>query len=75
MPSIVCRGVGIPVVWIVLSKSGASDTNERITVLEIFLDLFGAQQTACLLSDREFVGREWFCFLKRHGIKFHQPGA
>src|SRR5262245_16377783 len=45
MLSIVYRGIGIPVVWIVLSKSGASDTSERTTVMEIFLDLFGAQRT------------------------------
>jgi hypothetical protein len=64
MLSIVYRGVGIPVVWIVLSKAGASDTGERTTVMEIFLDLFGAQNVACLLGDREFVGREWFRFLK-----------
>jgi hypothetical protein len=47
-----------PLVWIVLSKSGASDTGERATVMEIFLDLFGAQNFACLLGDREFVGRD-----------------
>jgi hypothetical protein len=28
------------------------------------LDLFGARAIACLLGDREFVGREWFRFLK-----------
>jgi hypothetical protein len=61
MLSIVYRGIGIPVVWIVLSKSGASNTSERITVMEIFLDLFGAQNVAWLLGDREFVGSEWFC--------------
>ena len=38
--------------------------------MEIFLDLFGAQNIACLLGDREFVGSEWFRFLKRHRIKF-----
>jgi len=70
MLSIVYRGVGIPVVWIVLSKAGNSDTSERTTVMEIFLDLFGAQNIACLLGDREFVGREWFRFLKKHRIKF-----
>jgi hypothetical protein len=70
MLSIVYRGVGIPVVWTVLSKAGNSDTRERTTVIEIFLDLFGAQNIACLLGDREFVGREWFRFLKRHRIKF-----
>lgn len=70
MLSIVYRGVGIPVVWTVLSKAGNSDTSERTTVIEIFLDLFGVQNIACLLGDREFVGREWFRFLKRHRIKF-----
>jgi len=70
MLSIVYRGIGIPVVWIVLPKSGASNTNERITVMEIFLDLFGAQKIAWLLGDREFVGSEWFRFLKSHRIKF-----
>ena len=39
MLSIVYRGIGIPVVWTVLSKSGNSDTSERTTVMEIFLDL------------------------------------
>jgi hypothetical protein len=70
MLSIVYRGVGIPVVWTVLSKAGNSDTSERTTVIEIFIDLFGAQNIASLLGDREFVGREWFRFLKRHRIKF-----
>ncbi len=70
MLSIVYRGVGFPVVWIVLPKAGNSDTSERETVMEIFLNLFGAQNIACLLGDREFVGREWFRFLKRHRIKF-----
>jgi hypothetical protein len=70
MLSIVYRGIGIPVIWIVLSKSGASNTSERTTVKEIFLDLFGAQNVAWLLGDREFVGIAWFRFLKRHRIKF-----
>jgi hypothetical protein len=70
MLSIVYRGIGVPVVWIVLPKAGNSDTGERCTVMEIFLDLFGAQNIACLLGDREFVGRDWLRFLKRHRIKF-----
>jgi hypothetical protein len=70
MLSIVYRGIGVPIVWTVLPKAGASDTGERCTVMEIFLDLFGSQNVACLLGDREFVGREWFRFLKHHRIKF-----
>lgn len=70
MLSIVYRGVGFPVVWLVLPKAGNSDTSERETVVEIFIKLFGAPNIACLLGDREFVGKQWFRFLKRHRIKF-----
>ncbi len=68
--SIVYRGVGFPVVWLVLPKAGNSDTSERETVIEIFIKLFGAPNIACLLGDREFVGKRWFRFLRRHRVKF-----
>jgi hypothetical protein len=55
--SIVYRGAGFPVVWMVLPKAGNPDALERETVVEIFLDLFGAPNVACLLGDREFIGR------------------
>ena len=70
MLSIVHRGIGFPVVWTVLSKAGNSDTTERETVIEIFMSLFGTQNIACLLGDREFVGKNWFQFLRRHQIHF-----
>ncbi len=70
MLSIVYRGVGFPTLWIVLPKAGNSDTTERETVVEIFINLFGAQDIACLLGDREFIGKAWFRFLKEHRIKF-----
>lgn len=70
MLSIVYRGIGFPVVWFVLPKAGNSDTTERITIMEIFIDLFGAANIECLLCDREFVGKEWFKYLKRRQIKF-----
>jgi hypothetical protein len=70
MLSIVYRGIGFPVVWSVLPKAGNSETTERETVIEIFIDLFGAFNIASLLGDREFVGKAWFRFLKTHRIKF-----
>lgn len=70
MLSIVHQGTGFPVVWNVLPKAGNSDTTERETVIEIFIDLFGASNIACLLGDREFIGKNWFNFLRRHEIKF-----
>lgn len=70
MLAIVYRGIGFPVVWLVLPKAGNSDTVERETVIEIFIDLFGAPAIASLLGDREFIGKRWFRFLKRHRINF-----
>ena len=70
MLSIVSRGIGFPVVWLVLPKTGNSATIERETLIEIFIDLFGAQNIQCLLGDREFIGERWFRFLKRHRITF-----
>lgn len=71
MLSIVSRGIGFPVVWLVLPKAGSSDTTERETVIEIFIKLFGAPNIASLLGDREFVGKAWFRFLKRRRIRFY----
>jgi hypothetical protein len=42
----------------------------RGTVIEIFLDLFGARNIACLWGDRKFASRDWFRFLKRHRVGF-----
>jgi hypothetical protein len=70
MLSIVYRGVGFPVVWLVSPWPGNSDLEQRKLLLELFLDLFGASNIALLLGDREFVGKAWFSFLKRKRIKF-----
>jgi hypothetical protein len=68
--SIVYRGVGFPVVWLVSPWAGNSDLEQRKLLLELFFDLFGAPNIAILLGDREFVGKEWFRFLRRHKLKF-----
>src|SRR5438477_557993 len=66
--SLVWRGIGFPLVWFVLPHAGNSDTTERMTLLTIFIDLFGVPDIQCLLGDREFVGKEWFAFLKTKRI-------
>ena len=68
--SLVWRGIGFPLVWFVLPHAGNSDTSERITLLTIFIDLFGVPDIQCLLGDREFVGKQWFAFLKQKRIPF-----
>jgi hypothetical protein len=70
MLSIIYRGTGFPVVWLVSPWAGNSDLEERKLLLELFFDLFGTANIACLLGDREFVGKDWFRFLRRHKLQF-----
>ena len=66
------RGVALPLFWTVLDKPGNSDTAARIALMERFLGVFGAGRVAALLADREFVGEDWFRWLHKNGIPFHQ---
>jgi len=69
---IACHGIALPVLWSVLDKPGNPGTAERIAPMERFLAVFGAAKIGALLADREFVGEEWFRWLQRQGIPFHQ---
>lgn len=66
------RGVALPLFWTVLDKPGNSDTAERIALMERFLGVFGAGRVAAVLADREFVGEDWFRWLQKNGLPFHQ---
>ena len=66
------RGIAVPLFWRVLDTAGNSDTTERIALMERFLQVFGAARIAALLADREFVGADWFRWLRQQGIPFHQ---
>jgi Transposase DDE domain len=68
---IVHQGIAYPIVWLSLDKAGNSNTDERILIMEIFLQLFGKEKIARLVGDREFVGKEWLCWLRNHGIHFN----
>lgn len=68
---IVHQGMALPVLWQVLDKAGSSNTEERITLMQKFLDCFGPGRIKALLADREFVGEDWFRWLKTHQIPFH----
>jgi hypothetical protein len=60
---IVHEGVAFPVVWTPLDKVGNSHSDERIELIERFGRLFPDAQIRCLTADREFVGKQWCCFL------------
>ena len=62
------QGTAFPILWAVLPKKGCSNTRERIALLDEFGHLFGFAAVAYLCADREFIGKDWFRYLRREGI-------
>lgn len=60
---IVHEGIAFPVVYWLLDKRGNSNTDERIDLMQEFFELFAPCQIACLTTDREFIGKDWFGYL------------
>lgn len=69
--AIVHQGTAFPIVWLNLDKAGNSNTDERILIMEIFLELFGKERIERLVADREFVGKQWLDWLRAQGIHFN----
>lgn len=63
-------GIAIPIAFVLLGKTGNSNTLERTTLLEQVLKVIGSEQIEVLLADREFIGQAWFKFLDKHTIPF-----
>jgi hypothetical protein len=63
MLGVVHEGVAFPLVWCLLDKRGNSNSGERMTLFNQFLERFGEREIACLTADREFVGKDWFGYL------------
>lgn len=66
---IVVNGVSIPIWWEDLSKKGHSSQEERLTFFKKALSHYNLRGK-CLLADREYIGRDWFDFLRSKGIEF-----
>ncbi|HVF26924.1 MAG TPA: IS4 family transposase [Pyrinomonadaceae bacterium] len=70
MLSVVYKGLAFPLLWAVLEKKGCSDTRERIELVEKYLKLLGKDSLEFVTADREFIGRDWFRYLRRRKIPF-----
>jgi hypothetical protein len=70
MLSLVYKQIAFPLLWIVLEKKGLSDTTERIELIEQYLKIFPKDSIEFVTADREFIGRDWFRYLKRKKIPF-----
>lgn len=64
------KNVAFPLMFKMLDKRGNSNTSERITLVQDFIDCFGKDCIDCLLADREFVGEQWLKFLNDNGIRY-----
>jgi len=61
----------VPLYWELLDKrSGNSNAAQRIAVLDVCLALVGRTRSGLVLGDREFVGHEWFKWLKENRVNF-----
>jgi len=69
--AIVYQGVAFPVLFKMMPKFGNSSTNERIELIQRYIDLFGIQTIDCLLADREFIGNHWLAYLNFNKIRYH----
>lgn len=70
MLSITYIGIAIPLFWSLLDKKGNSNTSERIVLMERFIIQFGKDKILGLLADREFIGADWFRWLKKKQFHF-----
>lgn len=68
--SIAYRGIGIPLFWSVLNSAATSSTSDRISILKKILQQIGHRRIHAFLADREFIGEDWFRFLKKAKIPF-----
>jgi len=70
MLSVVYQGIALPLFWCLLPKKGNSDTAERMVLVQRFIRYFGQEKIAGILADREFIGDDWFSWLKQEKISF-----
>ncbi len=68
--AVVFAGCAVPLLWSVLDKPGASDTQERKDLLQRFVALFGTDALRFLTADREFIGRDWIAWLLSQKVPF-----
>ncbi len=67
---VVYKGSAIPVYWLVLNKQGNSNQRERIALMKRFISQFGRDGIQGILGDREFIGEQWWGWLKQQRIPY-----
>jgi len=56
MLGVAYNGVAFPLLWVFLPNKGNSKTDERIELLDRFMNIFGVERIQSLAADLEFIG-------------------
>jgi hypothetical protein len=65
------KGCQLPLYWQLLdNNSGNSSCQDRKEVVELCLQLIGKERIGLLIGDREFIGHQWFKYMKENGLNF-----
>jgi hypothetical protein len=70
MLGVLLEGVCVPLFWTMLDKTGNTNAEERIDLLQRLRDCFPGQKLSCVIGDREFVGERWMSWLHAANIPF-----
>jgi len=70
MISVEWNGIGIPLTWTLLPKTGNSSAAERIALFDRLAEAFPDMRIASLTGDREFIGERWMSTLAERKIPF-----
>ncbi len=65
----VLEGFTLPLVWVALPHGGSSNTAARERLVARLLKLLPAKRWKVLVADREFLGGDWFSFLRKRRVK------
>jgi hypothetical protein len=69
--SVVYKGYSFPLFWNLLPHKGCSSAENRIDLINTFIQTFGTSRIQALVMDREFIGPVWLGFLEHEDITFH----
>jgi len=72
MLAVAYKGIAIPLMWCLLKdkSKGNSSYRDRIRIMRKFINIFGIDKIEILVADREFIGKEWFKWLKKRKVPF-----
>ena len=66
---VVLAGFTLPLAWVALEHGGCSDSATRQRLVARVLRVLPAKRWKALVADREFIGAQWFTFLRKRKIR------